>query len=611
MNYISIPKIISLSLVIYLYVFISTEILSSFQLLERSFIVLFDVLFLFIVYLMNKKILTKSISNFDWHSRSSVIISTILLLTFAQGFFSAPSTTDSMVYHVPRLMYWIQEKTLAQDVIRNPHDFMPPFAEYMLLHLYLIAGNDRLLFLSQWLAYVFLIYLSGIIFLQLGGDKKNQSAVRLLIATLPMAILQSVSTQTDLVTSVFVLISIYLSLNLAKSFSLNNFFWLGVSIGLGLLTKPTFLIYFLIPLGIIGFQLLRNLKKSFLIMVTLLVALIIQLRYFLQNIFLYGSLLGKHVENGTEVVYINQIFSPGLIILNLVRNILLQLPFPFLVSPAQEVLKGLGIIFGININDPGITWGNPLLAIKGVIYPQEDIVSSPLHIFLIMILLVALIHLRMIIGSQVKIMIFSLGFSFLFFSALLVWQPYHPRLHLLFLLVGTILSVIIFSKLKNGNKILNLMVILSVVLGFILILFNVSRPYISYNLFHKYLQSFTSPLTSVPKSFFLKPRIEQYFNARYYWYIPYKDIVNELANQKLSSVNTITFDLSDGFEYPLWVLLKQKGISTKVIAKNDSRMPQYLIKSSISEETVAGFDLIKCEKTIVDYGYLCLYNHQN
>ena len=116
-------------------------------------------------------------------------------------------------------------------------------------------------------------------------------------------------------------------------------------------------------------------------------------------------------------------------------------------------------------------------------------------------------------------------------------------------------------------------------------------------------------MSSIPQSFFVKPRIEQYFNARYYWYLPYKNIVEMLAVQKLNSTDTMSFDLPDGFEYPLWVLLKEKEISIRITAKNNKHQPKYLIKSSTSEEIVKGYNLIKCEKTRVDYGFLCLYNH--
>ncbi len=638
-------KISKLLLIWYLSIFISTEILSLFHLLERTFIVLVQIAVVFLIIFFNKQSFStnkqsflldkqsfstndgkpsssnknnffQAFKNINWQSKGFIIIFVIFLLTFIQGFFSAPSTTDSMVYHLPRVMYWIQEKTLDQAIIRNSHDFMPPFAEYILLHLYSISGNDRLLFFSQWLAYIVTVFLAGGIFLQLGGNKKNQMTVFLLAATLPIALLQSTSTQTDLVTSVLVLVSTSISLEIIKKFDLKNALWLGLSIGLGLLTKPTFVIYLLIPLGLVSLFAFKNSKKTLLLLVGLGIGLLFQLRYFLQNIYLYGSILGKHIENGTEVIYINEIINLQVIILNLIRNIFLQIPFLFLVSPMQESLKFIGIILGIDFNDSRVTWSNSLLAIKPVIYPQEDIVSNPLHMLLIIVMSGLLLRkdLRKKINSKVKILLFFLGFSFILFCALLKWQPYHPRLHLPFLLIGTILSVLVLSKLSVGKKILNAAAILSVILSFVLILFNVSRPYISYNFFYKYIQSFTLPLSSIPKSFLLKPRIEQYFNARHYWYEPYSNAVNIIPDN-----TTVAFQLIDDFEYPLWVLIRQKNSNTYVLAKNDTRKARYLIKqafyyvvkSSDEIENLKGYELIKCEKTGVDYGYLCVYNLQN
>lgn len=605
------PYLIKILLSWYASIFLTIEILSIFNFLSRPYFLASQIILLSVFLKFLKLDLRKFGKSISLNSKTSAIIFILSALTFIQGFFSAPSTTDSMVYHLPRIMYWIQEQTVYQEVIRNEHDFMPPFAEYILLSLYFIAGNDKLLFFSQWLSYVVLIYLSGVVFLQLGGDKKYQMSVRLLIATLPIAALQAASTQTDLVTANLVLVSLSLSLILTKKINLTNFFWLGVSIGLGIQTKPTFFVYLLIPLGVVGFILFKNPKKVFFLFISALIALIFQIRYFFQNITLYGSVLGKHLENGTEVIYVNQIINPSVIFLNIIRNIFLQIPFPFMVIPMQNFLKNLGVILGIDIYDSRITWGDPLLAIKSVIYPQEDIVSNPLHILLILIMIIALfnVNIRKNIKLQSEIVIFSLMLSFVIFCAVFIWQPYHSRLHLPFLIVGTILAVLSILKIKRGTQIVNGAIIFSTALVFLLIIFNVSRSYVSYSLFYGHLKSFSLPLSSIPESFFLKPRVQQYFNARFYWYKPYNNIANRLS--LMPEGRTMSFQLMDGFEYPLWVLFKDKGIDDKVLAKNSNVKPQYLIKSSKFEEQVDDYELIQCEKTSVDYGYICLYNHRN
>ena len=148
----------------YIVVFISTESLSYLNLITRTSIILVNLFFFALILIISIQDLKNLFRSFlKRKNLFYYVIYLILGLTFIQGMSSAPSTTDSMVYHLPRVMYWIQEKTVQQDVIRNPHDFMAPFAEYLLLHLYLIFNGDKMLFLSQWLAFAVSIVLSFLI----------------------------------------------------------------------------------------------------------------------------------------------------------------------------------------------------------------------------------------------------------------------------------------------------------------------------------------------------------------------------------------------------------------------------------------------------------------
>src|SRR3989344_1699214 len=263
----------------YIFIFFSTEILSNFKLLERGYILSGEITFWTVFLFFHRKRVLYSLRNINLGSKSLLFILILLLLTFIQGFLSAPSTTDSMVYHIPRVMYWIQEKTLLQDVIRNSHDYMAPFGEYILLHLYLLFGSDRMLFFSQWIAYVASVYIIGLIASQLGADHKVNQLVRLFTATLPIAVMQSSSTQVDMVVTVLVLLSSYLSFLLRQSYVIKYSILLGFVIGLGFLTKATFAFYLLLPICILLFPLHKGFKKSVLVIVTILfLAFILQLR---------------------------------------------------------------------------------------------------------------------------------------------------------------------------------------------------------------------------------------------------------------------------------------------------------------------------------------------
>lgn len=591
----------------YGFIFISTELLSYFHILEKRYILIGEfITWTAMLFFLRQEIL-QAASKINHPSKTSLLILVLFLLTFIQGFFSAPSTTDSMVYHLPRVMYWIQERTLEQDVIRNSHDFMAPFSEYILLHLYFIVGDDKLLFFSQWLGYLVSIYIAGVIFLQLGGNKKYQPLLIALVASLPLGVMQAVSTQTDMVVTGLLLTSIHLALILAKKFKIEYLILFGINIGLGILSKPTFFIYVLIPLGIITFIMKKNFKFFSLFLGLGLITFIINLRYFYQNISLYGFLLGKHIEDGQDVIYTNQLINPAVVLLNLVKNVFLEIPFPLFRDLIRQLLKGFSFIFGIDINDQRITWGDSLLSIKPIIYPQEDIVSNPIHLFVILVggmILLTNQKLRKKSSSLNKIFFFSIAISFIAFCALLKWQPYHVRLHLPFLVTGTITSAIIITNLKNGFKILNLFKVISIILATVIILFNVSRPYISY-FFYNEIKFLAPHLSSIPESFILKPRTEQYFNARYYWYYPYHGIINMLAKQRLTKEENIAFDLPDGFEYPLWVLMRKYDLNYRIVPMPKITKRTTIISTSKDSYTRKGYNTT-CIKTEIEYGYACL-----
>jgi 4-amino-4-deoxy-L-arabinose transferase-like glycosyltransferase len=166
-----------------------------------------------------------------------------------------------MTYHIPRVMRWTQAETTFQQKAFGTHDFMPPFPEYLLLHLYHLAGSDRILFLSQWMAYIVMVVLSGRVVFQLGGSKKASDFAKLLVSTIPIVVLQASSTQTDLLSAVLLLIELHLVLLLIAKPSIKHSIYLGMTLGLGLQVKTTFAIFAIIPLGLFLIILRKNFKK--------------------------------------------------------------------------------------------------------------------------------------------------------------------------------------------------------------------------------------------------------------------------------------------------------------------------------------------------------------
>lgn len=587
----------------YIFTFISTEALSYLHILERSYILLGEIFFwAFFLFFHHQEIL-KIVQRINFRSKSLLLILTLFLLTFIQGFFSVPNTTDSMVYHLPRVMYWVQEKTLQQDVIRNLHDFMAPFAEYILLHLYFIGGGDRLLFFSQWVAYVAMVILSSVIAEKLGASKKIKVLTALFVATLPIAVMQASSTQVDMTVTILVMISTYIALILFDRITIKNAILFGLTLGLGVSTKATFFTFMVIPLGLVLFALIKShWKDSLKIILGGIVALIMPVRFMYQNFNLFGNVLGPFNKGSSltnENLNIVTLFS------NLIRNTMIHIPIPFFTNQAQKFIEDLHKIMGILINASQTTCCDFKFNVIPILYPQEDIVSNTFHLLLILITIIFIIK-KEAIKNRLLVLIYMLSLlSIVVFSLVLKWQPFHSRLQIPFFVVGTISSVLILSKFKESLYILKGTLVLSVSLAILLIFLNVSRPFISYTLFYDKIKSFSFPLSSIPQSFFIKPREQQYFNARYYWYLPYKGIIEILTKQQFKNSDTISFDLPDGFEYPLWVLMKRYHLNFRVVPISEISNETIIISTSKDPYKKEGY-IIKCIKTEIDYGYACL-----
>lgn len=597
-----IPKIL---IYWYITIFLSTEFFSYFNLIGRNWIVTVNIVFLIGVFIFYKNKLSVLIKELlQKRSRYAYVIYLILLLTFLQGFFSAPNTTDSMVYHLPRMMYWIQEQTLYQDVIRNDHDFMAPFAEYILLHIYLIFNGDRMLFISQWLAFLVTIVLCYLVAKQLDVEDKIARLVTLLVASLPIAVMQATSTQTDMIVAVTILLSVYFAFLFRKNPNLKNSLLVGFSIGLGFLTKAPFVFYVIMPFSLIITAIFKE-KRQYIIylLIAVLTIVIVQTRFISQNLHLYGNVAGQKLQGGG---FINELINGQVILSNLIRNIFLHIPVPIATNLVQGSIVYLHERIGLDLNDSRTTYFDTKFSVLPVIFPQEDIAGNPIQLALIFLTLIVLIgRFNKLKVWDLKIFIFFLVIiSFVMFSTVLKWQPFHSRLQIPFFIIGSIAAIPILFQHKKLNRLLNYLVTISVTLAVVLIFLNVSKPFISYSYFYSYVKSFAPPLADVPQAFYIEPRDQQYFHARFYWYMPYKDIIEKLSEQKIEK-GTITFKLMDGFEYPLWLFIKEKNLNFRVLPESKASKDTVILSTSENPFHLEEYKT-DCVKTQINYGFACI-----
>src|ERR1019366_5797763 len=166
----------------------------------------------------------------------------VLAATFVVALAAAPNNWDSMVYHNARVMEWWDHGSIAPWDTSNDRQLrMPPLASYFKLALLGLTGNDVLFNLVQWAFFAFSILAAAALAARLVPSGRAGTWAALLVATIPMAVLQSTSTQNDVVVAGYLLSAAFFLLRTfaADGVPFRDLALGGAAVGLGLATKGT------------------------------------------------------------------------------------------------------------------------------------------------------------------------------------------------------------------------------------------------------------------------------------------------------------------------------------------------------------------------------------
>jgi len=146
---------------------------------------------------------------------------------------SPPNSADAMAYHMPRVVYWAQSGSVA--FFPTPYFnqiSLPPLAEYLMLHTYLISGGDRFVNLVAFLAFLGAIAGVSSLAAALGLKDRGQAMAALFCATLPAGILQASGAKNDWLVTLWLVSLAYFLLRRDVPFA-------ALSLALAIATKST------------------------------------------------------------------------------------------------------------------------------------------------------------------------------------------------------------------------------------------------------------------------------------------------------------------------------------------------------------------------------------
>ena len=368
-----------------------------------------------------------------------------------------------------------------------------------------------------------------------------------------MGILQASSTQNDYMVTFWLICLVYYILLSFKTEKKVYIFWfIGASLGLGILTKSSAYLYgfpFMVWFSLV--QLWRNRwhwKAWQTIALTTVFALIFNLGHYWRNFDLFNSFLGT--PKNFAVAYKIEVISVPTFLSNIIRNLGLHLDIvrtlklENFITPITGIANKLISIFhdiiGVDMFDPRTT-ATSYSGIPGISF-DENVAGNPLHFFIILSVIFYYL-LRTKLRRDRILFIYQLVTiaCFLMLCLMLKIQAYHSRHHLaIFMffapLVGIVLSQIPLQKLAN-------------VIAILLIV--ASLPWVLQNKFR--------PIVAEANIFNLS-RIEQYFINRPQLQEPYVQTAKTILSTECKNIG---LSLGEGtsvgneyWEYPFWVLLK-------------------------------------------------------
>jgi len=506
----------------------------------------------------------------------AVVITTFInLLT---GLVAPPNNWDSMTYHMPRVMHWIQNQSVVHyqtNIIRQIS--FPPGASYLVMHLQILSGSDRFANFIQWIAYVGCIIVSRSIVEIVFGRKYELIGV-LATASIPMAIMQSTTTQNDLVVSYWLICLLYFTL-LKNPYTFGNIICIGLSFGLGIITKYTAYIF---GSPVIGMWIFRYLlekgiqNRTKLISLVILVTMIVtpSVPHLLRNYALFGNLLGDDMGTRNEFLTLSAVLS------NFLRLLPINLPIPGLWT----IISWIHInILHIEINNPQTTYVDIekyLTSFKPLFYlaPHEDHIGNPLHLLGIFtgITRVFINYFRNKNEYHQKILLLSISslIGIFLFCLLLKFQPWNNRLLVPFLILSVpiyVYQILHYKKKLIYNGVLGSLIVSSVI-------------YALTPIRHPILPIPITTIESAPSILSLSRREIYFAGARKELKYPYSKATELISSSNCKKVGLAIGE--DDWEYPIWALLGEKG-SFQISHVNVKNISSRLEDSNRIEENCA------------------------
>jgi hypothetical protein len=350
---------------------------------------------------------------------------------------SAPNSADAMAYHLPRVLHWVQ----ARSVEFFPTSYfnqitLQPGAEYLMLHTYLLFGGDHFVNFIQLSGFAASIIAVSALAGVLGLDSAGQTVAALVAGTLPNAVLQASGAKNDCLLALWLVCAMFFAARWAQAPSAGRLFFLACSLGLALFTKATAYL-FLPPLVAAVLFALRPTRSwpqwTRLAGVCLLGIFLLNAPQYWRNFELSGSVLGYDSAQGDGFFrWRNESLGWKPLASNLLRNVSDQLGARSNAwnQRVYQTVINLHSALHLDPQDPSTTWRWSSYGPPRNTNQEAD--ANNRWQFLLILFGIGMAAAQFVRRREAHWLVISGGVAaaFLAFCFYLKWQPFFARLNL-------------------------------------------------------------------------------------------------------------------------------------------------------------------------------------
>lgn len=472
---------------------------------------------------------------------TAVIVSFSLWL----GMATPPNNHDAMTATLARVIFWVENGSIGfYPTSELPQLNLGPFASYKFLNHFFITQNDVLVQAVQWEAMVVTLIVMSLIATKLKLNQTEQITTVFLTATLPTGILQATSAQNEYVVISYVVIVFCFFLDYLRSqkISWSDLTWIGVAMGLAVLSKVTALIYLLglgLMVGLVFLRSRKNLLRN-VAMFAVVPILVLSINAFqaYQNYRTFHHVLGSFSEG--DFRYLNEKINLETLGVNVTRNLLIHVTvrYQFWNEKTNQAVKVLIQKLGVNFNNKANTWDAQVDYRITTQIADENFTGNFWHLLLVLVMLGWFLkHYAGQSHQKIKdtwFLILPTLLSFLVFCLLLKWQPWHSRLQLAYFIL---LMPPVALMLKWGVKASQ-----GLAIGIVLVLLTTAAVTVSISNVNKSI---------VNGNTFTLNRKELYMiSGKFFGYDQLIPLSERAAEKGCDNLNLVLSP--NEFEYPIW-----------------------------------------------------------